>query len=282
VFYYSITKEGKAMRKLIIPIQCVLVQFILVMLCLAFSSYAEEPKEKIKNSLGMEFVLIKPGKFLMGSPEDEPGRYSGEKPHQVNLTKSFYLQTTEVTQGQWQALMGKNPSSHKRCGDNCPVEQVSWKDVQQFIQKLNQKEGSAKYRLPTEAEWEYACRAGSADAFPNGGITTLQCGVDDNLDAIGWYCGNSQNMIKPVAGKKPNAWGLYDMLGNVQEWCQDWFGPYPDDEVIDPKGSKKGSYRVMRGGTWYSPARDVRCASRFGSPPHYRFRHIGFRLVMTP
>jgi len=246
------------MRKLIIA-----VQFIMVMVAFVFNSYAEQPKEKITNSLGMELVLIQPGQFMMGSPEDEPGRYTGERPHRVNLTKPFYLQTTEVTQGQWQALIGENPSSHKRCGDSCPVEQVSWEDAQRFIQKLNQKEGTDKYRLPTEAEWEYACRAGSTTAFPNGSITTLQCGVDDNLDAIGWYCGNSQNLIKPV------------------EWCQDWFGGYPDDEVVNPKGPKNGSYRVMRGGVWYSPARDARCASRFGSPPRYKFQHIGFRLGMT-
>jgi formylglycine-generating enzyme required for sulfatase activity len=265
------------MMRTIIPIQ-----FVLIIVCMAFNGYAEQTAKSFKNSAGMEFVLIKPGKFLIGSPEDEPGRYTGERPHRVNLTKPFYLQATEVTQGQWQALMGNNPASHKGCGNNCPIEQVSWDDVQRFIQKLNQKEGTDKYRLPTEAEWEYACRAGSTSAFPNGPITMLQCGVDANLDAIGWYCGNSKDAIKPVAGKKPNAWGLYDMLGNVQEWCQDWFGPYPDDEVVDPKGPKKGSYRVMRGGVWYSPARDVRCASRFGSPPHYRFRYIGFRLCMTP
>ena len=270
-------KGDMAMRKLIIPIQ-----FIMVMVALVFNGYAEQPKEKITNTLGMELVLIQPGQFMMGSPEDEPGRNSGEKPHQVNLTKPFYLQTTEVTQAQWKALMGKNPASNKRCGESCPVEEVSWEDAQEFVRKLNQKEGTDKYRLPTEAEWEYACRAGSTTAFPNGGITKLQCDRDDNLDSIGWYCGNSNNMIQPVAGKKPNAWGLYDMLGNVQEWCQDWFGAYPDDEVVNPKGPKKGSYRVMRGGVWYSPARDARCASRFGSPPHYRFQHIGFRLCMTP
>jgi formylglycine-generating enzyme required for sulfatase activity len=162
------------------------------------------------------------------------------------------------------------------------VEQVSWEDVQEFIQKLNRKEGTDKYRLPSEAEWEYACRAGSTTAFPNGGITKLDCGRDDNLDSIGWYCGNSNNIIQPAARKKPNAWGLYDMHGNVQEWCQDWFGVYPYDEVTDPKGPPSGSYRVMRGGAWYSPARDTRCASRFGSPPHYRFRHIGFRLFRMP
>jgi formylglycine-generating enzyme required for sulfatase activity len=132
------------------------VQFIVIFLALVLSGYAEQPKERFTNGLGMEFVLIKPGKFMMGSPEDEPGRFSGEKLHRVNLTKPFYMQTTEVTQAQWKALMGKNPASHKRCGDKCPVEQVSWEDAQQFIQKLNQKEGTNKYRLPTEAEWEYA------------------------------------------------------------------------------------------------------------------------------
>jgi formylglycine-generating enzyme required for sulfatase activity len=273
----DIDRKGYAMRRTIIPIQ-----LALIILCLAINGHAEQNAQSFKNSLEMEFVLIKPSKFVMGSPESEPGRYGGEKPHRVNLTKPFYLMTTEVTQGQWQALMDNNPSSHKGCGESCPVEQVSWEDVQQFIRELNHKEGTDKYRLPTEAEWEYACRSGSTTAFPNGPITTLHCGADPNLDAIGWYCGNAGDITKPVAGKKPNAWGLHDMLGNVQEWCQDWFGPYPDDEVVDPKGPKKGSYRVMRGGVWYSPARDVRCASRFGSPPHYRFGYIGFRLCMTP
>jgi formylglycine-generating enzyme required for sulfatase activity len=266
-----------AMKKLIIPIQV-----ILIMGTLAYHGYAEPPGERITNSLGMAFVLIKPGKFMMGSPEDEPGRFTGERLHPVNLTNPFYMQTTEVTQAQWKAVMGKNPSSQKGCGDACPVEQVSWDDVQQFVQKLNQKEGTDKYRLPTEAEWEYACRTGSTSAFPNGDITELECDRDPNLDAIGWYCGNSNNKSHRVAQKKPNAWGLYDMSGNVQEWCQDWFGVYPYDEVTDPKGPPSGSYRVMRGGAWYSPARDTRCASRFGSPPHYRFRHIGFRLCRAP
>lgn len=265
------------MRRLIIPIQ-----LAAVILILALNGYAEQDVESFKNSVGMEFVLIKPGKFLMGSPEDEPGRYIGERSHPVNLTNSFYMQTTEVTQEQWMSLIKKNPSSQKGCGANCPVEQVSWDDVQQFIIELNQKEGSDKYRLPTEAEWEYACRGGNTSAFSNGNITNLQCGRDPNLDVTGWYCWNSKNRLQPVAQKKPNTWGLYDMPGNVQEWCQDWFGPYPFDEVTNPKGPPSGSYRVMRGGTWYSPARDCRCASRFGSPPHYRFRHIGFRLCRTP
>ena len=172
-----------AMRIIIIPIL-----FILIMGSFAFNGHAEQPQERITNSLGIEFVLIKPGKFMMGSPEDEPGRYSGERLHAVNLTNHFYLQTTEVTQAQWKALMGKNPASQKRCRESCPVEQVSWDDAQQFIEKLNQKEGTDTYRLPTEAEWEYACRAGSTTAFPTGKITELQCDRDPNLDAIGWYC----------------------------------------------------------------------------------------------
>ncbi len=265
------------MRRKIIPIQ-----LALVILCLAVYGHAEQTAQSFKNSLAMEFVLIGPGKFLMGSPEDEPGRYSGERSHPVNLTHPFYMQTTEVTQEQWAALMKNNPSSQKGCGANCPVEQVSWNDVQEFISKLNQKEGTDQYRLPTEAEWEYASRGGNTSAFPNGNITSLQCDRDPNLDVIGWYCWNSKNTIQPVAQKEPNAWGLYDMPGNAQEWCQDWFGPYPFDEVTNPKGPPSGSYRVMRGGTWYSPARDCRCASRFGSPPHYRFRHIGFRLCKSP
>ncbi|MCG6895304.1 MAG: formylglycine-generating enzyme family protein [Desulfobacteraceae bacterium] len=268
------------MRKIRLPIQ--LFVSIVVVLGVVLSVFAEGFEESIENSLGMEFVLIKPGKFLMGSPEDEPGRFVGETQHKVNLTNPFYIQTTEVTQAQWQALMGDNPSSHKRCGDRCPVEQVSWHDVQRFVRKLNQKENTDKYRLPTEAEWEYACRAGSTTTIPTGKIIDFQCNVDKNLTAIAWYCGNSQDRVHPVAEKAPNAWGLYDMLGNVEEWCHDWFGAYPSDEVIDPNGPKEGSYRVMRGGAWFSPARDLRCASRFGSPPPYRFQHIGFRLVITP
>ena len=265
------------MRRLIIPIQ-----LAVVILSLPLNGYAEQAVKSFKNSVGMEFVLINPGKFQMGSAEDEPGRYSGERSHPVNLTNPFYMQTTEVTQEQWKSLMEKNPSGQKGCGANCPVEQVSWDDVQGFILKLNQKEGTDKYRLPTEAEWEYACRGGNTSAFPNGNITSLQCDRDPNLDVIGWYCWNSKNTIQPVAQKEPNAWGLYDMSGNAQEWCLDWFGPYPFDEVTNPKGPPSGSYRVMRGGAWYSPASDCRCASRFGSPSHYRFRHIGFRLCKTP
>ena len=178
-------KGDITMRKIIIPIE-----FIMVMGCLVFSGYAEQHKERITNSLGMEFILIKPGQFMMGSPKDEPGRYAGETQRKVTLTSPFYLQTTEVTQAQWKELMDKNPSSQKGCGIKCPVEMVSWDDVQADIKKLNEKEGTNKYRLPTEAEWEYACRAGTSTAFPSGKITELNCELDPNLGPIGWYCFN--------------------------------------------------------------------------------------------
>jgi len=235
--------------------------------------------KRITNSIGMEFVYIQPGTFMMGSPTNESGRDNDEKQHRVNLTKGFYIQTTEVTQGQWKAVMGKNPSKFKNCGVDCPAETVSWNDVQQFINKLNQREGSGTYRLPTEAEWEYSARAGSDTAFANGGISELKCGYDSNLDVMGWYCGNANKKTHPVAQKQPNAWGLYDMHGNVYEWCQDWFGNYPSGSVTDPTGPSGGSGRVRRGGCWFDRARDCRSASRFRFNPGSRYLGLGFRLL---
>lgn len=164
----------------------------------------------------MTFNRIPTGTFMMGSPEDEPMRDSDETQHQVTLTNSYYMQTTEVTQGQWKAVMGSNPSWFSDCGDDCPVEEVSWDDVQEFITELN-KLGQGTYRLPTEAEWESAARAGSMTAFANGDITETGSGYDPNLDAMGWYSCNSDSKTHPVAQKQPNAWGLYDMHGNVWE-----------------------------------------------------------------
>ena len=256
--------------------------------------------KKITNSLGMEFVYIKPGTFMMGSPSSEPGRGSDERQHRVTLTNGWYMQTTEVTQGQWRAIMGSNPSYFKNCGDDCPVEQVSWNDVQAFIRKLNGKEESNKYRLPSEGEWEYAARAGSTTAFANGGISELKCGYDSNLDAMSWYCGNSGVTYSgcydaskwggpkcagthPVAKKQPNAWGLYDMHGNVWEWCQDRYGKtYPSGSVTDPTGTSYSSLRVYRGGSWYHHARFCRSAFRRRSRPGSRSNRLGFRLVLSP
>ena len=230
--------------------------------------------EKFTNSLGMEFVLIPAGTFMMGSLSSEKGRESDEKQHRVTLTKSFYMQTTEVTHGQWKEIMGNNPSSFKNCGDDCPVDKVSWNDVQEFIRKLNQKEGINKYRLPTEAEWEYACRAGSTTRFCFGDS-------DSRLSEYAWYDDNSSKKTHPVGQKKPNIWGLFDMYGNVWEWCQDWKGNYQSSDVTDPKGPSSGSSRVHRGGSWNDLARYCRSADRSLYSPGSRDFNLGFRLSRT-
>ena len=231
---------------------------------------------------GMKFVYISPGTFTMGSSEEESGRYDNEIQHQVILTQGFYIQITEVTQGQWTALMGNNPSFFNGCGDDCPVEQVSWNDAQQFIWRLNQLEGTDKYLLPTEAEWEYACRAGSTTAFSSGGITALECDQDSNLAAVAWFCGNSAKTIHPVAQKNANAWGLYGMHGNVSELCQDWYGGYPPHQMTDPQGPASGIDRTIRGGGWDSHARHCRSACRGAISSGEKSYDVGFRLVRMP
>jgi len=215
---------------------------------------------------------------MMGSPSGEPGHESDETQHRVSISNSFYMQTTEVTQGQWKAVMGSNPSKFTDCGDDCPVEQVSWDDIQGFIKKLNQK-GEGTYRLPTEAEWEYAARAGSTTAFANGGISETGCGNEPNLSKMGWYCGNAGSKTHEVGQKSPNAWGLYDMHGNVWEWCADWKGDYPTGAVTDPTGPSSGSFRVLRGGVWSNFARYCRTAYRGYDSPGGRSSSYGFRLV---
>ena len=235
------------------------------------------------NSLGMTFILLPAGTFTMGSPSSEPGRYSVEGPqHQVTLTQSFYMQQTEVTEAQWEAVMGSKPF-YFSC-PTCPVGRVSWDDVQTFIGHMNAR-GEGTYNLPTEAQWEYAARAGSTTAFYNGGITSYpdmdDCNYDGNLNAIGWYCYNDYQDY-PVAGKSPNAWGLYDMSGNMYEWCQDWYGYYPTGAVTDPTGPSSGSHRVFRGGSKGNHARRCRSAFRSGfEPDHWSFS-VGFRLTRQP
>jgi len=244
--------------------------------------------EVITNSIGMKFVLIPAGSFAMGSrisPEEVSKRYGGkaewyksERPlHEVRLGKSFYLQTTEVTQGQWREIMGTNPSYFKDCGENCPVESVSWEDAHKFISKLNQKEGTDKYRLPTEAEWEYACRSGTTTLFSFGDDA-------DKLDDYGWYSRNSNERTHPTATLKSNSWGLYDMLGNVWEWVEDdWHDPYegaPTDGrawVNDPRNT----YRVFRGGAYDDGPSFARCAARVADVPDLRDDGLGFRCART-
>jgi formylglycine-generating enzyme required for sulfatase activity len=234
----------------------------------------EAPSEKqFTNSISMQFVHIPPGTFQMGSPEGEKDRWDNEKQHQVTLSRPFYLQTTPVTQGQWEEVMGDNPSYFKECGEDCPVESVSWEAVQEFITKLNRMEKTDTYRLPTEAEWEYACRAGS---------TTAWCFGDDKvkLGDYAWYDENSGGKIHPVGQLKPNAWGLYDMHGNVWEWCQDWYGEYPAGPVTDPQGPASGERRVLRGGSWYNYAWITRSAKRYYFNPDHRYYYYpGFRVA---
>jgi len=231
-------------------------------------------KPKTTNSIGMTFVYIKPGTFTMGSPLSEPERESSETQHQVTLTKGFYMQTTEVTQGQWKSVMEKKPSYNSNCGDDCPVGNVSFNDALSFIQRLNQKESGESYRLPTEAEWEYVCRAGTNTRFFFGDS-------DSQLSSYAWYYDNSGNQIHPVAKKQPNAWGLFDMYGNVLEWCHDWMGEYPSKSVTDPVESSGGSDRINRGGSFYSNARFCRSANRGTGPPGSNNEGFGFRIART-
>jgi formylglycine-generating enzyme required for sulfatase activity len=215
----------------------------------------------------MSFVYIPPGKFMMG---DE---YSGPI-HEVTLTTGFLMQTTPVTHKQWESVMGNNPARFKSCGNDCPVENVSWDDAQSFIQKLNEME-KENYDLPTEAQWEYACRAGSTTRYCYGDQESL-------LDNYAWYRKNSQESTHPVAQLKPNDWGLYDMDGNVWEWCRDLKGDYPNLSVIDPVGPDNGTIRVLRGGSWYNDADYCRSANSNRRNPVNRNRYYGFRLVRLP
>ena len=223
------------------------------------------------NSIGMKFVYISPSTFMMGSLEKEKGRRQEETPHLVHLTKGFYIASTEVTQGQWKAVMGieNNPSENR--GNNLPVDNVSSDDAIDFCKKLSESEGE-KFRLPTEAEWEYACRAGSDRAY----------GGTGNLEDMGWYKSNSGGKTHPVGKKNPNDWGLFDMHGNVWELCMDWDGDYPISKVvaIDPRGSPMGSNRIMRGGSWDSAPAYCRSALRVRCESNHPFNGIGFRVVL--
>ena len=230
-------------------------------------------KKTVTNSIGMKFVLIPAGKFSMGSQPGEKGRYNNEGPvHEVTIRKPFYLGIYPATQQEWQAVMGENPSDFN--DDKLPVEQVSWDDVQDFITKLNEKEGSDKYRLPSEAEWEYAARAGATTRFSFGDD-------ESELNEYGWYSDNSEKKTHPVGQKKSNPWGLYDIHGNVWEWVQDkWHSSYkgaPTDGSAWEDGS--GTYRVSRGGGWYNVARICRSAARHDDAPSFRYSYIGFRLL---
>jgi formylglycine-generating enzyme required for sulfatase activity len=240
----------------------------------------KKTKEKqFQNSIGMTFVLIPAGSFMMGSPENEPGRINNEKQHRVTITQDYYMQTTEVTQGQWKAVMGSNPSYNKDCGDDCPVENVSWNDVQSFMKKLNSMDSGYSYRLPTEAEWEYAARAGTTTPFAFGNcLSTDDENYDGNYPLTGCAKGQYRRKTISVGSLRKNPWGLYDMHGNVYEWCQDWYGQYPTGSVTNPTGPTTGSGRVIRGGSWLYYARSCRSADRDSYGPDDADVNLGFRL----
>jgi formylglycine-generating enzyme required for sulfatase activity len=244
------------------------------------------PAERFSNTLGMEFVLIPAGSFPMGSPADEPGRGKDENIHPVTISRPFYMQITEVTLGQWRDLMGRRLFGRRRGPNNFPVTKVSYYDALDFIAKLNQK-GEGTYRLPTEAEWEYAARAGTTSAYSFG--ATIECSQamfgnnplkDDQC--LDYY--QNQRRCRPsrptrVAAFLPNRWGLHDMHGNVWEWCSDWYGPYPSSSLTDPKGPSEGTHRVRRGGSWFRGPYALRSANRNLANPASRYPTLGFRVV---
>lgn len=235
----------------------------------------------VTNSIGMRLTLIPAGEFIMGAPESEEkdvdSLYTAAPEHRVRITQSFYLGIHEVTQEQYETVMGYNPSEFK--GPEHPVEQVNWLEAVAFCEKLSllpeERAAARTYRLPTEAEWEYACRAGTRTHFHFGDN-------DSSLAHYAWYRANSDLSTHPVGKRLPNNWGLYDMQGNVAEWCADWYGWYTSDEVSDPQGLIMGSGRVFRGGIWGFPPRGCWSVGRDGSLPKERYSDIGFRVAAVP
>jgi formylglycine-generating enzyme required for sulfatase activity len=232
------------------------------------------------NSLGMRFVWIKPGTFMMGSPAEEDEHRSYETQHQVTLTKGFFMGAHLVTQEQWQAIMGNNPSQFKGEKD-LPVETVSWLDCQEFVKKLSVKDKRA-YRLPTEAEWEFACRAGTTTPLYFGAtITTDQANYHGDFVYGPGQKGVNRGRTTPVHAFAPNSWGLCDMSGNVRQWCQDRYAPFTLDAAVDPQGPGEGKSRVNRGGAYYLNPSYSRSASRGNYAPEHRFSYIGVRLCVS-
>ena len=232
---------------------------------------AAQTRKAILNRLVANMVYVEGGTFTMGAtPEQGSDAYGDEKPaHQVTL-KGFYIGKYEVTQAEWKAVMGTNPSHFK--GDNLPVENVSRFDCQEFIRKLNELTGK-NFRLLTEAEWEYAARGGKRS---NG----AKYAGDNNIDNVAWYGKNSSNTTHPVGQKRANELGLYDMSGNVIEWCQDWFDYYSSSAQTNPTGPGSGEARVLRGGSWRRDDRDCRLSCRFGDYPVSRDSNVGLRLAL--
>jgi formylglycine-generating enzyme required for sulfatase activity len=237
------------------------------------------------------FRWIRPGTFTMGSSQEEkdaalaldpggkPEWLASEVPHQVTLTQGFWLADSACTQALWQAITGSNPASFKDSPQN-PVEQVSWDDCQQFLSKLNGRVSGGGFRLPSEAQWEYACRAGTTTTFSFGStITPEQVNYNGNYPFAGAAKGLSRQKTVPVKSLPPNAWGLYEMHGNVWQWCNDWYGDFSGSAERDPAGPSSGSARVSRGGSWGSGAGYCRSALRIGGASGDRDSSLGFRIV---
>jgi len=229
----------------------------------------------------MVLMVIEPGSFVMGSPTSEPGRNEDEVQHRVTLTRRIYIGRYEVTQTEWQVVMGANPSRFSGCA-SCPVEQVNFFEVDDFLTRLTARSTAIRYRLPTEAEWEYACRAGTTTTYSVGDHLTIH---DANISAppeaqqtpgVGAY------RTRPVGSFPPNAWGLRDMHGNVWEWTNDFYGPYDLQATVNPRGATVGPLRVIRGGSWYFGADSARCGLRYTHAPQDRGFSLGFRVVAEP
>ena len=237
------------------------------------NAVAGKPLKTLTNSIGMKFVEIPAGTFSMGSANGP----SDERVHEVTITKPYYLGVYEVTNGDGKAVKGFVPGKWK--DDNLPIESVTWHEAVAFCEALSalpaERQAGRVYRLPTEAEWEYACRAGTTTAYSFGDDESL-------LGDFAWFDDNSGSQTHPVGQKRPNGWGLYDMHGNVWEWCSDWKGGYGAAAATDPQGPASGSIRVLRGGSWYFTARFCRSADRYGYYPSYRNSNSGFRLALSP
>lgn len=235
---------------------------------------------------GIEFVRLPAGEFEMGSPESEVGHEAGERRHRVRLTHALDFGRYEVTQGQWRRVMGANPSRFADCGPDCPVENVNALEIAEFLVRLRRLSGGT-FRLPTEAEWEYACRAGSSTPFGTGAkLSSAQANYDGRYPYAGSPPGGFAAQTTPVGSYPANAWGLFDLHGNVWEWCADDLCPYPPGEagtaVIDPRGVCASGLKVIRGGSWTFNGDSARCAVRYSHRPQDRGPSLGFRLVHEP
>lgn len=253
----------------------------LFLLCFAFGTWAQKNLEFTVKGVSFNMIYVQGGTFTMGcTPEQGSDCGDYEKPSHTVTLSTYYIGETEVTQELWKAVMGENPSYFK--GDKRPVEQVSWEDCQTFIRRLNQLTGKT-FRLPTEAEWEYAARGGTKSAG-------YKYSGGNDINAVAWYDVNAYDKGKSspdygthvVKTKKPNELGIYDMSGNVWEWCSDWYGDYTGAAQTNPQGASAGSFRVHRGGSWFDFARYCRSPFRSVNYPGFRYDHLGLRLVLVP